>query len=185
MGRMNTDHARPEDLAALREALETDAPLGWDAVRAFEADHGIVVPEPYRTFVAEFGDGAGSGPPHYGLIPLTDQPSDWGNYRPVRELAKPFPLTEELLWVDDPRPDSELDLVLAPVFDHGSILLGTDGCGMYWHLIVTGSSRGHIWLIDENGALPFGTEFGLTSGESGFTGWVRHWADGKDWFDAA
>lgn len=184
MGRMDADHARAEDLAILRAALETGPPLGWEAVRAFEAEHGIVVPEPYRTFVAEFGDGASSGPPAYGLIPLVEQPSDWGSYRPVRELAEPFPLVEAWAWSDDPRPEAELDQALAPVFDHGSILLGTDGCGMYWHLVVTGPARGHVWHIDEYGATPFGAEFGSDTGESGFTGWVQHWANGKPWFDA-
>ncbi|MEV0491789.1 hypothetical protein AB0I23_18195 [Streptomyces atratus] len=49
---MRTDHAHPAELAVLRAAFETDAPLGRDRVRAFEAEHGIVLPEPYRTFVA-------------------------------------------------------------------------------------------------------------------------------------
>ncbi|MGW1780988.1 hypothetical protein ACWCQQ_17865 [Streptomyces sp. NPDC002143] len=30
----------------------------------------------------------------------------------------------------------------------------------------------------------FGSEFGLTTSEPGFVGWVRHWAAGKQWFDA-
>jgi hypothetical protein len=31
---------------------------------------------------------------------------------------------------------------------------------------------------------PFGAEFGYTTARSGFAGWVRHWIEGKDWFDA-
>ncbi|WP_217369620.1 hypothetical protein [Nonomuraea antri] len=72
------------------------------------------------------------------------------------------------MWEDDPRPPEKID----EVFDHGSIVLGTDGCGLYWHLIVTGPHRGHVWQISGEGAGPFG----ISSGEPGFAGWVKHWA---------
>lgn len=55
---------------------------------------------------------------------------------------------------------------------------------MDWHLVVTGFHRGHIWHITGEGALPFGAEFGFTTGEAGFAGWVAHWAANKPWFDA-
>ncbi|MDN3295929.1 hypothetical protein QWM81_18095 [Streptomyces ficellus] len=41
--------------------------LGWQAGHAFEAEHGIVLTEPYRTFVAEMTEGSYAGPPDYGL----------------------------------------------------------------------------------------------------------------------
>lgn len=188
MGGMDADHADPADLAALRAAFDVDSPLGWEAVRAFEAEHGIVLPEPYRTSVAEICDGSASGPPHYGLLPLTEMPKDWGDDRPERVLAEPFPLSAPWVWEgdeDDPRRPEEIEEALGRVFDHGSIVLGTDGCGMYWHLIVTGPHRGHIWNISGEGAAPFGAEFGFTTGSPGFAGWVKHWAAHKPWFDAA
>ncbi|MFC4895750.1 SMI1/KNR4 family protein [Streptosporangium amethystogenes subsp. fukuiense] len=154
-------------------------------MHAFEAEHGIVLPEPYRTFVAEICDGSDSGPPGYGLVPLADLPGDWGDGRPRRVLAQPFPLTKMWMWEEDPRPQEEVDPVLEQVYDHGSIVLGTDGCAMYWHLIVSGPHRGHVWQISGEGAVPFGAEFGFTTGNPGFAGWVKHWAAGKPWFDAA
>lgn len=149
---MDVDHPDPADLAILRSAFETGNPLGWEAVHAFEARHSVVLPEPYRTFVAEITDGDSGGPPDYGLIELGKLPDDWGNGRPIRELAKPFPLTETWVWEDEERPDEELGPLLEPVHNHGSLVLGTDGCGMYWHLIVTGPHRGHIWNISGEGA---------------------------------
>ncbi|MFI6646697.1 SMI1/KNR4 family protein [Streptomyces sp. NPDC050529] len=190
---MNTEACDPSELAALREIFasrpEAVPPVGSEAVRSFEAEHGIVLPEPYRTFVADICDGLRAGPPYYGLLPLAQAPSDWGSYRPERLLAEPFPLTAAWLWEAEgdeaALSEQELEDRRAPVFDHGSLLLGTDGCGMYWHLIVTGPQRGHVWLIDENGAIPFGTRPGtsLMPGTPGFAGWVARWASqGRSWF---
>ncbi|MFD6472967.1 SMI1/KNR4 family protein [Streptomyces anulatus] len=189
---MNTEACDPAESAALREifASRPDAvpPAGPETVRSFETEHGIVLPEPYRTFVAEICDGLRAGPPHYGLLPFAKTPSDWGSGRPERLLAEPFPLTEAWLWEADDDgtalSEQEFDDRVESVFDHGSLVLGTDGCGMYWHLIVTGPQRGQVWLIDENGAIPFGTRSAasLMPGVPGFAGWVTHWAQGRSWF---
>jgi hypothetical protein len=166
-----TDH----DAAELRRLLEiedTSRALGWDAVHAFEARHGILVPEPYRTFVAEVADGSPLGPPTSGLIGLRQLPGDWGAGRPERDLAAPFPLTEVWVWEDDETtPEDELDEAVGRVQDHGSIVLGTDGCGMYWHLVVSGAQRGRIWCVTDVGAVPTA---------EGFLEWVRSWAAAED-----
>ncbi|MGY3848311.1 SMI1/KNR4 family protein [Streptomyces hydrogenans] len=191
---MNTETCDPAELAALRELLashpEAAPPAGWEAVRSFEAEHGVVLPEPYRTFVAEVGDGLRAGPPYYGLLPLAQTPPDWGAVRPERRLAEPFPLTEAWVWEDDEDPalpEEEFEARTSAVFDHGSLLLGTDGCGMYWHLVVTGPQRGHVWQIAGEGALPFGSHVAdpPMPGTPGFTGWVTHWSRGQDWFPDA
>jgi hypothetical protein len=99
---VNTGGTHQDDLAELRAAFMVDdagaSALGWPGVHAFEAEHGIVLPEPYRTFVAEITDGSSSGPPDYGLLGVAEMPDDWGENRPARELAVPFPLTEAWLW---------------------------------------------------------------------------------------
>lgn len=148
------------------------APLGRAAVRAFEAEHGIAVPEPYRTFTALVGDGCAEGPPAYGLARLADTvPEGW---RP----GVPFPLTEALLWDDAEDLESG-----EPDVRSGCLLLGTDGCAMDWVLVVAGEQLGHVWLVTDVGALPFGRPFGHTGGTPGFDGWAAHWAAGRDWFD--
>ena len=187
-GALNTAIADPADLEMLASVFGPDlhppGPLGWDAVHEFEARHGIVLPEPYRSFVATVTAGGSQlGPPDYGLLALGELPDDWGTGRAQRVLAEPFPLTESWVWEGDEDDDGEPVEPPDAVFDHGSIVLGTDGCGMYWHLIVTGEHRGHVWTISDVGAQPFGARFGQTSGQPGFAGWVRHWHEGKDWFD--
>ncbi|MGY0020089.1 SMI1/KNR4 family protein [Streptomyces sp. cg35] len=181
---MNVDQADPAELDLLRAALEDGAPpLGWDAVRAFEAEHGIVLPEPYRTCVAEISDGCEQGPPEYGLVPLAGLPGDWGDERDARRPDLPFPLEQEWVWeADDVDPDED---VPDAVFDHGSLVLGTDGCGMNWHLVVTGPQRGRIWWISGEGAAPLGAAFGGFAGDPGFAGWVAHWSSGRGWYGDA
>jgi hypothetical protein len=178
---MNTDQATPEDLAALRAAFAVDdggeSALGWEAVRAFEAEHGVVLPEPYRTFVAEMADGSFQGPPEYGLVGLAEAAAG-------QDLRKPFPLTQGWVWEEDDGPYEDPEAVIEQVAHHGSLVLGTDGCGMDWHLVVTGPHRGHLWLVTGEGALPFGARFGGTAAEPGFVGWVRHWSEGNAWFEA-
>jgi SMI1 / KNR4 family (SUKH-1) len=181
---VDTEHADDSDLALLRAAFPKAEPFGWEGVRAFEAEHGVVLPEPYRTFTAEIcGGGYASGPPDYGLVALGTLPDDWGRDRPERDLAKPFPLSETWIWEGDPEADEKPDELYAAITDHGSIVLGTDGCGMNWHLIVSGGQRGRIWQITGEGAAYYGAESGWTSAESGFTGWVRQWFEDRDWFD--
>ncbi|MFF0012252.1 SMI1/KNR4 family protein [Streptomyces sp. NPDC005374] len=185
---MDNDQAAVEELTALREAFGVDdggaSALGWEAVQTFEAERGVVLPEPYRTFVAEISDGSFQGPPEFGLVGLAELPGDWGGDGADRDLRKPFPLTEGWLWEAGEGPYEDPDAVIGQVFRHGSIVLGTDGCAMNWHLVVTGPHRGHIWHITDVGAMPFGSEFGHTTSEPGFAGWVRHWAADKEWFDA-
>ncbi|WP_416969156.1 SMI1/KNR4 family protein [Streptomyces sp. 4F14] len=161
---MGTEKADPEELAALREAFgerEGASPLGWAGVREFEEAHGVVLPEPYRTLVAEIADGSFQGPPEYGWAGLAESAEG-------QRLAEPFPLTGMWVWEEDP------DAVIEGVARDGSLNLGTDGCGMDWHLVVTGPERGRVWLVTGEGAMPH-------SGP-GFADWVRQWAAGEEWF---
>jgi hypothetical protein len=175
---MDTDHARDEDLAVLRAVAWDEPPWGWEAVRAFEADNRIMLPEPYRTFVAEIGDGLG-----YYPVTLGRPPRDLRRHQRARDLARPFPLTEAWIWENDPRPELP-ESYREAVSCHGSLVVSYEGCGMNWRLIVTGPHRGHMWDFGGEGVQPWGAEFGYTTGASGFAGWVKHKADGKWWWDA-
>ncbi|MFE1319788.1 SMI1/KNR4 family protein [Kitasatospora phosalacinea] len=149
-------------------------------MHTFEAEHGAVLPEPYRTFVAEIADGSPAGPPGQGPVGLT---VGW-------------------IWEDDEEtPEEELDARVGEVCNHGPIVLGTDGCGMYWLLVVTGPHRGRVWCVTDVGATPFdatpfdagsdctgtattATTATATTAASGFADRVAHWRVGRPWFDA-
>jgi hypothetical protein len=156
-------------------------PLGWPGVHRFEDEFGIVLPDPYRSFVATVSNGVSSGPPDRGLEALGEMPWGWPALAPAA-LARPFPLTATWLWGSG-RPPPGPGVTPESVRD-GILPLGGEGGDMYWVLVVTGPHRGHVWELDGGGAQPFGSEFGYTTGASGFGGWVAHWLAGLPWWNA-
>ncbi|EEQ92209.1 uncharacterized protein BDCG_07329 [Blastomyces dermatitidis ER-3] len=135
-----------EKLRTIFASRNITPPLGWPAVHAFESRHDIILPEPYRTFVAEIANGCHGGPQEYGLKPLSNR----GDRNDPAEgrLALPFPLTKRRIWEDDPElpegfPASAIDGDgEAGIFGRGCLDLGTEGCGMNWYLIISGEHRG-------------------------------------------
>ncbi len=148
-----------EEVKALRAAVawrRCGPPLGWLALVAWEARHGVVLPEPYRTFVAEIADGrslrlgSADGP----LLPLGRLPGSWHRWdsvnwlspepfdsRTPRDLAAPFPLAEEWQWEYDFDPGEHVGL-MASLYRDGSVILIAEEPGSYWALITAGPQRG-------------------------------------------
>ncbi|OAX80620.1 hypothetical protein ACJ72_05041 [Emergomyces africanus] len=175
-----------EKLRTIFAPKRTAPPLGWPAVHVFESRHGIILPEPYRTFVAEIANGCRDGPPHYGLESISNCCSRNGNGPEEDRLALPFPLTQRWIWEDEPEqpegfPSSAVDEEGgADIFGRGCLDLGTEGCGMHWYLIISGEHRGQVWLLTGEGAAPFAGPAGFTKAQQGFAGWAFHWASGND-----
>jgi hypothetical protein len=164
--------------------MEAEPPLGWPSVYAFEEANGVVLPEPYRTFVATVtAGGRHVGPPAYGLVHPGRLPDDWPAEWRIA-AAESFPLEEAWIW-EGAEHERDDGISIHDVFTRGIVPLGTDGCGIYWALVVTGSQRGHVWELTDCGAQPFGREFGYTTGASGFLGWVEHWHSGAEWWNTA
>jgi hypothetical protein len=154
------------------------APLAEGEVARFESEHGIRLPEAYRRFLLEVGNG-GDGPPEYGLEPLGDGPSTGGRseqdyWTRLPDITRPFPFTRRWIWEADEETDEGTDEEVG----HGSLYLGTDGCGMNWHLIVTGPERGHLWMLTGEGIQP-------TVPRRDFLSWYSDWLDGttsEEWW---
>jgi hypothetical protein len=159
------------------KSIRLNPPATAQDVAAFEGRHGIVLPVGYRMFITELGNG-GAGPIGYGVLPLGKVPSDmrererdaWTELRAVRRA---FPFTKAWVW-ENGEKSSEGDEEQIP---WGSICLGTDGCGMYWHLIVTGPDRGVPWMLAFEGIQP-------VCPKRTFLQWYEDWLDGKDSFYA-
>jgi len=134
----------------------TGAPLGKAAVAAFEAERGIQLPEPYRSFIAELANSA-VGPPHYGLLGLGEATHmSVGPVEP-RDLDRPFPLDDAWVWEGD---ESASEEAISAARRFGILPLGTDGDGMDFVLVVTGPARGQVWEITDVGATPVAASFG-------------------------
>jgi hypothetical protein len=173
----------PGDLAAEAHQYRLNLPLTQDQVRAFEVEHGIVLPSEYRAFLTLLGNG-GAGP-GYGLeklghtmggVPWSEIPGMVG------DLAVPFPYTAA--WnevpIDGSRPIEEQYRQQDEYWSSrltGAIPICEHGCQLREWLIVTGPERGYIWhdgRCDWAGLAPH-----TTSGRERLTflEWYRLWLD--------
>ena len=153
-------------------------PLPLSTIEAFERQHGIVLPEDYRMFLTEIGNG-GAGPA-YGLFPLGQHddghdlcPWDkWEEGRLVGDLSKPFPHAEawnlpESFWEQEPHwppdtPIEEQDRMMEawdqklepnywnPAIMNGAIPICHLGCALRQWLIVNVDQKGYIWQDDRD-----------------------------------
>jgi hypothetical protein len=130
-------------------------PLSLHEVEAFEARHGITLPEGYRQFVLFIGDG-GEGPPQSGIFSLLEPRWRVGRddrWNLLPDIGLPFPLSGAWIWENDDDTTAEW-LERRKAVYRGSIQIGDDGCGQFLHLIVTGPERGNIWDLCGEGAVP-------------------------------
>jgi hypothetical protein len=168
-----------ERLAAIRaKAAEQGhsfgAPLPEANIMAFEARHGIELPEGYRRFLMAVGNG-GNGPPLYGLMRLGEVPNDISpdlakDWRELPHLGKSFPLIQAWVWEGE-----EYDKARQDAARHGTLNLGHDGCGMYWVLVVTGAMQGQVWLHTGEGICP-------QDPSRDFLQWMEAWLAGVWWW---
>jgi len=160
---------------AKTEDCDFNPPIAESELQEFEASHGIYLPEGYREYLLRIGNG-GEGPPCYGLDQLGQsaddmpegQSKEWTELPHIRD---PFPFTHYWIWDEG----QETDEGTIDQITHGSIYVGNDGCGAYWHLITTGSERGNVWMISGEGIQP-------TCPKRDFLTWFEDWLDGKDSF---
>lgn len=195
-----------DDLARLRAADRAFALFGAEThsyqlhrvvpeeeVAKFEKDFEVALPDDYRQFLTEVGNG-GAGP-YYGVFALGEMDDGW-TYKfwkeqvDVGDLSKPFPHTGP--WNDLSRkPDcdregSEEDERLWEEFEqryydlanfNGAIPICHLGCARRQWLVITGPETGNVWcddLADYGGLYPL-SENGAT--RITFYQWYRNWLD--------
>jgi hypothetical protein len=141
-------------------------------VQAFEEQQGITLPDGYRQFLLEVGNG-GCGP-LLGLYSLDE------SLRRTR-----YPLNERFPWIEDPQaPRKRLfayepslsffgleefeDFIFEPPFHGGYLQLGQEYGTEAW-LIVTGRERGRVWYSEHVG------ESDIWPSGLGFLEWYDQW----------
>ncbi len=140
-------------------------PLTESLVREFEDRHGIQLPEGYRLFLLNLGDG-GAGP-YYGLLPL-DRALDVAD-EPVGDfLARPSPLLPGM-----PRDEDWMDVLGCTIENcyQGTIAIIEQGCSYYSLLVVSGQARGRVVNVDLEHQSPYFPE------DMDFLSWYERWLD--------
>lgn len=154
--------------------INLNSVLSINEIDAFETKHNVVLPKEYKDFLLNIGNG-GDGPPEYKLLHLGKAASDaYEHEKEIWEdfiyINKEFPYTESWCWEGEDDQESRAFAKKVEEAYFGSIMLGTDGCGMNWLLIVTGKSHGEIWQL---------TDVGVFSCEPkvNFIEWYDHWLE--------
>ncbi|QDT48901.1 hypothetical protein Pan258_29480 [Symmachiella dynata] len=173
-------------------------PLGVDAVESFESEHRITLPEDYKRFIAEIGNG-GAGP-YYGLHQMGhDESGPWESCNLVGDLSIPFPhLTawngDGSLWESEPdipghiseededRLMEQWDQILeeeywSPKVVSGAVPISEIGCNLRQWLVVSGGQSGFVWndyRADQAGLFPL---IDSTGKQMSFTDWYSAWLD--------
>jgi len=171
-------------------------PVSERAVQAFESQHAIRLPQDYRDFMTQVGNG-GAGP-DYGLFPLGY--ADGGlDLKPWSEgdgfvgtLSQPFQFTDS--WNDTsglpdlnptPEHEEEADRMMA-VFEerywssalmNGAFPICHRGCALRLWLVATGAEAGHVWRdgrADFSGLSPLLTKDGS---RATFSSWYLEWLE--------
>lgn len=173
-------------------------PIDVNVVESFEAGHGVTLPEDYKRFITEIGNG-GAGP-FYGLFPFGhDDDGSWRIGILVGDVGKPFPHAEswnhdDSLWEREPdiyegiteeeedRLNEEWDTLLEAEYWNPNVVSGAIpichlGCALRQWLVVNGEQRGYVWTdyrADQAGLFPLKNS---KDQPMSFTDWYLAWIE--------
>ncbi|WP_144126910.1 HEAT repeat domain-containing protein [Catellatospora sichuanensis] len=174
------DSDRPLSLPEEEHGYRLGACLPEEEVAAFEAAHGVDLPEEYRRFLIEVGDG-GAGP-SYGLAPLADacSPGRCGTGHLARPSAYRPGVRYRQYW--DGWDFYDMARAGHDFVADGTLTVVNHGCTLTTQLIVSGPSRGRLFNVDTDGIGPYVLE------DEDFLAWYERWLDELtagyrlDWF---
>jgi len=178
-----------DKLSYIHDKLASQRDIGSQAtleeVEAFEKEHQITLPSPYREFILQVRNG-GPGPPRQGLVKLGEAGSNGKQY----SLQQDFPFnTDELpspqnmylgqrriytsdLFPGDTRQPGDQELEMVKKFKEGGwggiLFMGSDGDGDDHYLVVSGPDRGSVWILADDFFGPH---------ELDFVDWYAQWLD--------
>lgn len=146
--------------------FELAAPVAEAAVAAFEAAHGVALPEDYRAFLLTAGNG-GAGP-YYGVSAL-EKAQPFASFILDDVEADVLSQPSSLKVGHNPRMASEAGRLTAY---QGTLLIGTQGCTYEMLLVVTGECRGRVAYVDsDSNQAPYVLR------DADFLSWYERWLD--------
>lgn len=172
-----------ELFGARRHKYNFNSPLKESEVESFERRFNIRLPEDYRCFIMNIGNG-GAGP-YYGLETLENSlfaDLDFKRENEFVDPSIPFPITEpwNLEYEGNEDDESEVESFdeqyFDPKWDSGILRICNFGCGVTMNLVVNGAEYGHIWVDDRcnDGGIYPDPYFGQTERTS-FLEWYEMW----------
>ena len=138
--------------------------LSEEDIKEFEHKHCITLPDDYRTFISEIGNG-GFGP-GYGLLPLDKAIVDFKlRDKPNISLNEKFPYQDSWNeeWItsfnwNEGYPETEIvNAYISTAHIAGCLQISHFGHGCTFLLVVNGNEKGHIWFdgrADYSGLVP-------------------------------
>ena len=138
--------------------------LSEEDIKEFEHKHCITLPDDYRTFISEIGNG-GFGP-GYGLLPLDKAIVDFKlKDKPNISLNEKFPYQDSWNeeWItsfnwNEGYPETEIvNAYISTAHIAGCLQISHFGHGCTFLLVVNGNEKGHIWFdgrADYSGLVP-------------------------------
>ncbi|HNF48091.1 MAG TPA: SMI1/KNR4 family protein [Chitinophagales bacterium] len=166
-----------------------DKPLELIEVEQFECEYNIMLPEGYKKFISEIGNGginyensvvgnSGAGP-NYGIFKL-GHPYQFISDPSLKYLEQQPFLTEETtdeIWeyiylkMEDNISDEDYEIEIAKAYA-GILNIGYAGCSEYLGIIVNGKNKGKI--IDTYDEIEYCPCFYK---ENDFLDWYENWLD--------
>ena len=147
----------------LELGIEMGDVLSEKEISDFEERHCVQLPQAYRIFLKEVGNGCNmiDGFQLYSLADIQ-----------ARDLSQPFMLEDEWIWEDDDAAWADLVKMMDAKLK-GQFELINIGDGMGYNLIVTGQCRGEVWSFADAGVQP-------CCERQDFLGWFELWLDTQD-----
>ena len=165
---------KPEDYKKVLERIQKKTAslhinmgqcLTEEEIADFENCHKVKLPQAYRIFLKNIGNGCSRMFEGCRLNALENSP--------CQELSKPFLLEKFWLWEDDDREYEIIEAEMEEKVYRGNIELINLGCGMSYRLITTGKCQGEVWNFTDVGVQP-------CCERQDFFGWFELWLDHQD-----
>lgn len=142
--------------------VKMGACLSEEEIAAFEEACNIRLPEAYRLFLKEAGNGCDAMLDGFPLAALENMDR--------KDLSRPFRLETAWIWEDDNRDAAVIQEEKETKVFQGEMELIDIGCGMTYNLIVAGNCRGEVWNFTDVGVQP-------CCERQDFLGWFELWLD--------